>query len=365
MSRTGTLHPAALALPARLENSKAVDALVLEHPGRLSTRASDTPAAPGPGEVLVRVHRVGVCDTDLQAYRGRHPFFTYPQILGHELGVEILEVGTGVENVDVGDRCAVEPYLSCGHCVACRHGKPNCCAWLQVMGVHVDGGMRRHFVVPAEKLYASSKLSFDQLALVEPLAVAAHSIRRAALQPDETVAVVGADARGLAVIQFAQLAGCRVIAIDSCQQRLKRCREYLGLPEEDLVETTSGDAVDQLLELTCGELPMTVFDTTGTAGSMLASFAYPAHGGQLVFAGLFSGDVSFHDPSFQLRELSLLASRNAHPQDFEYVLQLMEDGMVDPAAWITHRTTLHDTAALFEAWAQSDASGLKAMIHLT
>ena len=102
------------------------------------------------GEALVRVHRVGVCGTDLHAFRGRQPFFSYPRVLGHELGVEVVEPG-GSGEIRRGDRCAVEPYLNCGSCIACRTGRPNCCTSLSVLGVHQDGGMREVIAVPARK----------------------------------------------------------------------------------------------------------------------------------------------------------------------------------------------------------------------
>src|ERR1700760_3476882 len=127
--------------------------IVLEEPGRFVLADTSEPAAPEPGEAIVRVHRVGICGTDLHAYRGRQPFFSYPRILGHELGVEVLEVGTGESSVKPGDLCSVEPYLNCGRCVACRNGKSNCCVSLQVLGVHTDGGMRESIIVPATKLH--------------------------------------------------------------------------------------------------------------------------------------------------------------------------------------------------------------------
>jgi len=126
-----------------------VKTLVLETPGRLSLVQTPPPPAPGPDEVVVRVRRVGVCGTDIHAYRGEQPFFSYPRILGHELGVEVEHVGDNVTNVKPGDRCAVEPYLYCGHCIACRLGRTNCCESLKCLGVHTDGGMREHIVLPA------------------------------------------------------------------------------------------------------------------------------------------------------------------------------------------------------------------------
>src|SRR3982751_1449403 len=146
-------------------------AIQLEKPLHFVTIDLPEPAKPGPGEALVRVHRIGICGTDLSGYLGKMPFFSYPRIPGHELGVEVLAVGTGVTNVKPGDRCSIEPYMNCGHCLACRKGASNCCANLKVLGVMTDGGLRERFVLPAVKLHPSGTLTFDQLALVETLAI--------------------------------------------------------------------------------------------------------------------------------------------------------------------------------------------------
>ncbi|MFZ4682101.1 MAG: alcohol dehydrogenase catalytic domain-containing protein, partial [Terrimicrobiaceae bacterium] len=181
--------------------------LVLESPGRLVLTESPDLAAPPDGWALVRVRRIGVCGTDIHAYNGNQPFFSYPRILGHELGVEIVDVGENDEGLNPGDRCAVEPYLNCGRCIACRRGKENCCTSLQVLGVHVDGGQREFLHVPTAKLHGSRWLSLDQLALVETLGIGAHAVNRAAVEAGETVLVIGAGPIGMAVIQFAGAAG--------------------------------------------------------------------------------------------------------------------------------------------------------------
>lgn len=341
-----------------------MQALVLQQPGTLVATEAPAPAQPGPGDALVRVHRVGVCGTDLHAFNGRQPFFSYPRILGHELGVEVVAVGTGVAHVQPGDRCAVEPYLNCGRCIACRRGKPNCCRELRVMGVHVDGGMREQFVVPASKLHPSAALSYDQLALVETLGIGAHAVQRAQLQPGENVAVLGAGPIGLAVIQFAQAAGARVIVVDVNPGRLAFCRERLGLTAGDLVDAQSGDVAARLAALTDADLPTAVFDATGNPGSMAGAFACPAHGGRLVFVGLFTGDVTFNDPNFHRRELTLLASRNSQPADFRHIIELVEAGRVDTTPWITHRAPLAEVPAQFAGWTRPDARVIKALISV-
>ena len=187
--------------------------IVLEEPERLTAVESEEPGAPAAGEVLVAVRRVAVCGTDLHAFLGDQTFFTYPRILGHELAVEVLEIGAGVSNVAPGDVCAVEPYLDCGGCVACRAGRPNCCASLRVLGVHVDGGLRERMRVPARKLHPSKKLGLDALALVEMLSVGAHAVGRATLESGSRALVIGAGPIGLGVMAFARLAGAEVIAL--------------------------------------------------------------------------------------------------------------------------------------------------------
>ena len=338
--------------------------LVLEKPGRLVAADAAAASPLRQGEALVRVHRVGVCGTDLHAFNGRQPFFSYPRILGHELGVEVIAIAPDVANVAVGDRCAVEPYLNCGRCVACRRDKPNCCTDLKVLGVHVDGGMREQFVVPATKLHPSTQLSYDQLALVETLGIGAHAVQRAALERSETVAVLGAGPIGLSVIQFARAAGCRVIAIDINAARLAFCRDRLGVSADDTIDSRTTDVGTRLQELTAGDLPTAVFDATGNAASMAAAFSYPAHGGRLVFVGLFPGDVTFNDPNFHRRELTLLGSRNSRPADFRQIIELVESGRVDTTPWITHRAWLDAAPDQFASWTQPDAGVLKAMISL-
>jgi 2-desacetyl-2-hydroxyethyl bacteriochlorophyllide A dehydrogenase len=339
--------------------------LQLIEPGSLRVAELVDAPLPGQGEARVRVKRVGVCGTDLHAFRGKQPFFTYPRILGHELGVEVLEVGEGVTSVAPGDRCAVEPYLNCGRCIACRRGKPNCCTQLQVLGVHVDGGLREHIVVPAVKLHASRTLSFDQLALVETLGIGAHAVERAALAPGETVAVLGAGPIGLAVMQFARAAGARVLVTDLNAGRLAFCREHLGLSAEATIDlTVTPDVVARLAELTDGDMPTAVFDATGNAASMAASFYYPAHGGRLVFVGLFAGEVTFNDPNFHRRELTLLASRNSRPEDFRRIIELVESGKIDTTPWITHRADLQAVPGQFAPWTDPATGVVKAMITL-
>lgn len=320
--------------------------VVLEQPGRFSGVVDAVPPEPRADEALVRVHRVGVCGTDWHAFRGEQPYFTYPRILGHELGVEIVAAPPDGGGLKPGDRCAVEPYLSCGECDACRAGKYNCCERLRVLGVHTDGGMRELLAVPAGRLHKSERLSLDQLALVETLGIGAHAVARSGLTAGEEALVVGAGPIGLSVVQFARAAGGRVRVLETSPSR----REFAA---RFGVETLA--APD-------GRLAGVVFDATGSAASMAESMGRVAHGGRLVFVGLVQGAVALDDPLFHRRELTLFATRNS-ARDFPRIISMIEQGLVDTSPWITHRMTLAEVPARFpEVWGERNC--FKAMIEV-
>src|SRR3954466_14529553 len=239
-------------------------ALSLEAPKQFKRVEIDGPPKPGPGEALVRVHRVGICGTDISGYLGKMPFFSYPRIPGHELGVEVLDVGPGVANVRPGDTCAVEPYINCQQCYACRRGFTNCCEKHQTLGVHCDGGLRPRFLVPARKLHVSRALSFEQLAPVQTLAIGCHATHRAALKPDESCLIIGAGPIGLATLEFVKLTGAKVIVLDVNDARLDFCRQVMGVPH---TLKPSDRLVAELRELTDGHLPDAVIDATGNPAS--------------------------------------------------------------------------------------------------
>ena len=330
--------------------------VILKQPGALVLTETPEPTAPGTGEVLVCVHRIGFCGTDYHAFHGRQPFFTYPRLLGHELGLEVLAVGDGVTNVTVGDKCSLQPYVHCGTCHPCRKGATNCCANIRVIGVHADGGMRERLIVPADKLHPSKTLSYDALALVETLAIGAHAIERAAVQQGETVVVIGAGPIGLSTIQFALLRGARVIVIDRAASRLEACRRlYPSIIALDPLNSF----VEQLSALTDGDLADAVVDATGNLVSMGASLEYVGSTGRLVYVGLAQGDVTFNDPLFHRREMTLLGSRNALPRNFAEIIACMEKGSIDPLAWITHRCSLSEIPEKLPAWSEPSAGVIK------
>lgn len=335
--------------------------VVLEEPGQFHLTTTEPPDEPDPGEAIVRVHRVGICGTDLHAFRGKQTFFSYPRILGHELGVEIVDVGGNDSGLSVGDRCAVEPYLNCGRCIACRRGKSNCCVSMQVLGVQTDGGMRELIAVPVEKLHKSETLPVEQLALVEMLCIGAHAVTRAQLEPDECVLIIGAGPIGLSIIQFAQIVGTNVIAMEIIESRLEFARRQLGV---EFCIDGKRDPLPQLQEVLGGDLPTAVFDATGNAQSMMNAFNYVAHGGRLIFVGHLPDDITFHDPDFHQRELTLMASRNATGEDFAWVIEELEGGAIDLGPWITHRASPKGMLTKFRRWLEPETKVIKAMLEL-
>lgn len=334
--------------------------ITLDQPGKFS--ASDAPEPrPASGEALVRVHRIGVCGTDLHAFVGKQPFFSYPRILGHELGVEVIDPGSEPCGLKSGDRCSVEPYINCGRCIACRRGKPNCCTELKVMGVHIDGGMRPLLTVPARKLHRSALLDYEQLALVETLGIGAHAVERAEAKKEDFILVIGAGPIGLSVIQFALVTGATLAVMDVSESRLGFCRDSLGVKNTIVA---GADATAQLKAVGSGDLPTIVIDATGNPKSMAGTFDLTAHGGRIVFVGLFQGELSFNDPNFHRRELTVCGSRNALPGTFRDIIALVEAGRVDTRPWITHRFKLAETPDIFPRDISGNAAVLKAMIEV-
>jgi alcohol dehydrogenase len=339
-------------------------AIQLEKPHSFRMIEVPEPNAPGPGEALVRVHRVGICGTDIGGFLGKMPFFSYPRISGHELGVEVIAVGEGVTNVRAGQSGSVEPYLNCQYCYSCRCGHTNCCESNQTLGVHCDGGLRPRFVLPARKLHSSAKLSFEQLALVETLAIGCHAVNRGSPTQNEHVLVIGAGPIGLSAVEFSRLSGARTIVMDVNEARLDFVRLRMRIPDT-IVTRNDGDELKRLRELTNGQLADVVIDATGSHRSMSHALNYCAFAGRLVYVGITQHEVSFaHAPVMHRRELSVLASRNALPGDFKRIIKLIEDGQVDTGPWISHHADFDEMIQAFSTWIQPETGVIKAMVNV-
>ena len=333
-------------------------ALICQKPGELAYTELQEPVA-SPGQAILKVKRIGICGTDLHAFEGTQPFFNYPRILGHELALEVVDA----EGFKKGEAVTIIPYFSCGTCIACRSGKPNCCEKINVFGVHIDGGMKEFITVPLSAVLPGQGLSYDELALVEPLAIGAHGVSRAGLQPGEFVLVVGAGPIGLGIMEFARIAGGNVIAVDINEQRLVFCKEKLGV--RHTINAAASDVTLQLRQITDGDMPTVIIDATGNLKAINNAFQYMAHGARYVLVGLQKENLSFSHPEFHKREATLMSSRNATREDFARVIENMKKGEVNPATYITHRVLFEEVKENFANWLNPASGVIKAMISLS
>lgn len=334
--------------------------LVCTTPGHLAYTETQRPEL-SPGHTILKIKRIGICGTDLHGFEGTQPFFDYPRILGHELSGEIVEMDQA-PGFQIGEAVTFLPYFHCGKCIACRSGKTNCCVSLKVSGVHIDGGMTEYLSVPSYALVHGNGLTYDELALVEPLAIGAHGVRRAGIQSGDFVLVVGAGPIGLGAMEFARIAGGTVIALDVNASRLAFCREKLGITHT--INAVNDDVVNQLQEMTNGDMPNVVIDATGNQRAINAGFAYLSHGGTYVLIGLQKGEIQFSHPEFHKREATLMSSRNATRQDFEHVIACLKDGRINPKTYITHQVTFDEVGEVFEQWLDPKNGVIKAMVSL-
>jgi 2-desacetyl-2-hydroxyethyl bacteriochlorophyllide A dehydrogenase len=304
--------------------------IILRNPGEFVKREVPVPTI-SPGEALVRIRKVGVCGSDFHAFTGSHPIYTYPRVLGHELAGEIVEVSANDFDIRTGDCCAIEPYISCGHCQPCKAGRTNCCERLRVIGIHLDGGMQEFLPVPLSLLYKSKKLSLEELALVETLGIGAHAVSRSKIGQGQSALVVGAGPIGLAVAEFGRAAGADVCVVEKSQWR----RDFaFSLGIKTLAEPD---------ELLCD----VVFDATGSAASMSQSLSYVGPGGSLVFVGLTKEPVMLNDSQLHTREVTIYASRNSHGQ-FRRIIRMLEERQIKTIPWITDRMTLAQVPSEFK-----------------
>lgn len=321
---------------------------------------------PGPGEAVVRTHRMGICGTDLSCYLGKFPFFAFPRTPGHELGLEVVAVGEGVTHIKPGDKCSLEPYVNDPESATSRKGALNCCPGVQVIGVHNNGGLRKGtFTVPARKLHPGNDLSYDQLALVETLAIGYHAVKRGAPRPGETVLVIGAGPIGLACLEFLKLMdGVRVVVMDRVPARLDFCASRLGI-RHGILAKADGSHLAELEAITEGNLADVVIDATGSPQSMSSCFDFAAFTARVVYVGITTSELTFpHAPVFHRRELTLLASRNALPGDFAEIIDLIREGKINTDAWITHRIRFDEVPEQFAQFTDPALGAIKAIIDV-
>ncbi|MBY4954146.1 MULTISPECIES: zinc-binding alcohol dehydrogenase family protein [Pantoea] len=333
--------------------------LVVAEPRQMvwQQRAKPTPAA---HEVLIKPIAAGICGTDIHAWAGNQPFFSYPRVLGHELCGEVVELGSQASGFRLGQRVALIPYVACQQCDACLSGKTNCCEKISVIGVHQDGGFCEYLSVPTSNLLAVDEVDPEAAALIEPFAISAHAVRRAAVTADEQVLVVGAGPIGLGVAAIAAAAGANVVVADTSEQRRAHVAQKLGLAT---VNPLDADFEAQLRAEFGGRLPAKVIDATGSPAAMNGAVKLIRHGGTIVFVGLHKGDLVIPDIEFHKKETTLLGSRNATLEDFAKVGELMANGQLRADMMLNRHYDFSKLADNFEADVINNRELIKGVIH--
>lgn len=331
--------------------------VVCTAPGHLAVEERPEPGPPPAGWATVDIRHVGICGTDYHIFEGKHPFLDYPRVMGHELSGVVAAVGEGTA-LATGTAVVVNPYLSCGTCVACRKGKPNCCTAIRVLGVHTDGGMAERVNVPAGNLYPAEGLSLRDAATVEFLAIGAHAVRRAAATEGRAL-VAGIGPIGLGVAIFARIAGLDVTLLDASEERLGFAADSLGFSSGIVAGPGAAEAVKRA---TGGDGFDAVFDATGHAGAIMAGFEHVAHGGVYVLVSVVKDDIRFADPEFHKREMTLIGSRNATRIDFDHVVASIRAGKVPLDTLVTHATTLDRVPVDLPRWAHDKRGLIKAIV---
>jgi 2-desacetyl-2-hydroxyethyl bacteriochlorophyllide A dehydrogenase len=334
-----------------------MDYIICEEPGRLQLGKKEQPRRQ-PHEALVAIKKVGICGTDLHAYQGNQAFFTYPRILGHELAGQIVEIENHSDLVP-GDKVVIMPYLSCGQCIACRQQKTNCCTELQVLGVHVDGGMQQFITVRNDLLIKANFLTYEEMAIVEPLSIGAHAVRRASLEQNEQVLVMGCGPIGLGIMKMAQLQGATVIGLDKDEYRLQYAKSSLGI---DHILHVTKEPLKQLQEITNNDLATIVFDATGNKIALESGIKYMAHGGRYILVGLSKGDISFNHPLIHSKEASIMSSRNATIEDFKKVISVLQQKLFPVDSYITAHVHYREMVERFDDWVQPANGNIKAIV---
>lgn len=318
-------------------------------PGHFVLTTAPQPVSAPEGWVLVDIDRVGLCGTDFHIFEGKHPFLNYPRVIGHELSGRVAKETAQWRR---GQAVVINPYLSCGECIACRKGKPNCCVRISVLGVHQDGGMCSRIAVPGQNLYDAGALPPRAIVLTEFLAIGAHAVRRANPQPGDHVLVTGAGPIGLGVALFARLQGAVVHLLDTSPERLATMRGFGFQHLHGSADRLPQDGFDS------------VFDATGNVRAIEAGFAHVAHGGTYCLVSVVKDQITFSDPEFHKREMTLMGSRNATAEDFHKVMDALASGAIDADQIISAELLLAELPDQFPALVSDRAALTKVVVQI-
>ena len=332
-------------------------ALILNQPGEAAvqqiaepTRSSDS--------ILLKVRRVGLCGSDLNSFRGTNPLVSYPRILGHEVAATIVVGSTVDPALPAGTNVTLSPYTSCGACASCRNGHPNACQFNQTLGVQRDGALTEFILMPPSKLYPSS-LDLNELCLVEPLTVGFHAVARGCVTPADTVAVMGCGGVGLGAIAASHFTGARTIAIDIEDDKLnvavKSGADYT-------INAKTESLHRRLQDLTNGFGPAVFIEAIGSPDTFRSAVEEVSFAGRVVYIGYSKSPVTYETRLFVQKELDILGSRNALPEDFRHVIQMLETGHFPVSEAITVMAHLEEVPGLLREWNKNPGRFTKIMV---
>jgi 2-desacetyl-2-hydroxyethyl bacteriochlorophyllide A dehydrogenase len=334
-------------------------AIVLEGPGSATAKGIAEVRA-GNGEVLLQVRMIGLCGSDLNSYRGRNPLVSYPRIPGHEIAATVVDAGTQ-NDWPAGTDVTLSPYFGCGRCAACERGRPNACRDNETMGVQREGALTEFIAVPASKLFRAN-LSLKELCLVEPLTVGFHAVGRGRVSAADTVAVFGCGGVGLGAIAGAAFRGARVIGVDVDDAKLAIARKA-GAAEG--INSKVSDVHEKLQELTGGRGPDVVIEAIGLPATYRAAVEEVAYTGRVVYIGWAKEQVTYETRPFVHKELDILGSRNAMPEDFREVIRMLEAKKFPVEAAVTHIVPFAETPAILDSWSREPERFSKIMVQVS
>jgi threonine dehydrogenase-like Zn-dependent dehydrogenase len=336
-----------------------VRALVIREPGLAEIRSVPEPVA-ADGSLLLKVRMVGFCGSDLNSFRGKNPLVSFPRIPGHEVSATIVETSRHDPDLVAGVKVTLSPYTSCGACASCRRGRPNACQFNETLGVQRDGALTEYIAVPAERIYPA-KLSLKELCLVEPLTVGAHAVARGRVTAGDTVAVLGCGGVGLGAVAASSFRGAQTIAVDVDDEKLKIAR---AAGAAHTIHTVRETLRERLNEITNGRGPDVVIEAIGSAETFHAAVEFVAFTGRVVYIGYVKELVSYETRLFVQKEIDILGSRNALPEDFREVIRMLEEHRFPVDEAVSSIVALEEAPQALRAWSENPSRIKKIMVRL-
>ncbi len=336
-------------------------AVILEGPGQAQLASVAEARIASEDEILLQVRKIGLCGTDLNSYRGRNALVSFPRIPGHEIAATVAEANPNYPEWQPGTAVTLSPYKSCGQCAACRRNRPNACKLNQTLGVQRDGALTEFIAAPAQKLFRAN-LSLKELCLVEPLTVGFHCTARGRVERGDTVAVFGCGGVGLGAVAAAAFKGATVIGIDLDDAKLATA---VKAGATHTINSANEDLHEMLEQMTDGRGPDVVIEAIGSRQTFRAAVDEVAYAGRVVYVGYAKEEVAYETRLFVMKELDVLGSRNALPDDFLAVIRMLEAHRFPVDDAVTHMVPMEEAPRILEAWNHEPTRFGKIMIEVS